>query len=28
MPKDSIQTRVVTFYAAKHFTIPIETLFV
>jgi len=27
MPKDSIRTRVVTFDTAKHFIIPIETLF-
>jgi len=28
MLKDSIRTRVVTFDTAKHFIIPIETLFV
>ena len=28
MPKDSIQTRVVTVDTAKHFIIPTETLFV
>jgi len=28
MPKDSIRTRVVTFDTAKHFIIPIETVFV
>jgi len=28
MPKDSIPTRVVTVDTAKHFIIPIETLFV
>ena len=28
MPKDSIRTHVVTFDTAKHFIIPIETLFV
>jgi len=28
MPKDSIRTRVVTVDTAKHFIIPIETLFV
>jgi len=27
VPKDSIQTRVVAFDTAKHFIIPIETLF-
>jgi len=28
MPKDSLKTRIVTFDTAKHFIIPIETLFV
>ena len=28
IPKDSIQTCIVTFDTAKHFIIPIETLFV
>jgi len=28
MPKDSIQTRVVTFVTAKYFIILIETLFI
>jgi len=28
MSKDSIRTRVITFDTAKHFIIPIETLFV
>jgi len=28
MPKDSIQTRVVTVDTAKHFIIPTETLFI
>jgi len=28
MPKDSIRTRVAAFNNAKHFIIPIETLFV
>jgi len=28
MLKDSIQTRVLTFYIAKHFIIPIETLLI
>jgi len=27
MPKDSIRTHIVTFGTAKHFIIPIETLF-